>query len=300
ELQEDEYYAFGEMKSSSGSGNNYKYTGKELDTDTGLYYYGARYYEPEIGRFLQADAVWGNFEDPLSLNRYVYVKNNPLKYVDPDGRAPEDKQSNIDSLANAFMNEKQDSPLGYVLRQAGAGLVRLSSKEPQFSQQGMLNLAGIALIAMGQPTSLKEDIESGTFMGMGSISKVGKGGRTFAEMLSAMKTETAKQVPGLTSTRTVAQIDKSLEVIEGLKQIKSNKNFGQILKRALPDLGLEGKVDKSGHLVVKSPATGESVGKIKLVLHGSQEGAPHARLNQISEIRRMLLTEREIAQKAAK
>ncbi|MFH1364262.1 MAG: RHS repeat-associated core domain-containing protein, partial [Candidatus Aenigmatarchaeota archaeon] len=67
--------------------NDYKYTGKELDDATGLYYYGARYYKPEVGRFTQADALRGNLEDPLSLHRYVYTRNNPLKYVDPTGNS---------------------------------------------------------------------------------------------------------------------------------------------------------------------------------------------------------------------
>jgi RHS repeat-associated protein len=83
--QNNSYYAFGETNSIGASDNNYKYTGKELDDETGLYYYGSRYYAPEIGRFVQADVRMGNIKDPLSMNRYVYTKNNPLKYIDPTG-----------------------------------------------------------------------------------------------------------------------------------------------------------------------------------------------------------------------
>ncbi len=89
EEQENEFYAFGETDSSGTSGNNYKYTGKELDDETGLYYYGARYYNPDLGRFIQADVLRGNIADPPSLNRYAYTQNNPLKFVDPTGNAPE-------------------------------------------------------------------------------------------------------------------------------------------------------------------------------------------------------------------
>ncbi len=86
EVQENEFYAFGEEKLLTGNfNNNYKYTGKPLDDETGLYYYGARYYQPELGRFIQADVLRGSLVDPLSLNRYAYVSNNPLKYVDPSG-----------------------------------------------------------------------------------------------------------------------------------------------------------------------------------------------------------------------
>jgi RHS repeat-associated protein len=63
----------------------YKYTGKEKDI-TGLYYYGARYYDPTIGRFITRDPVKGNIMNPQTLNPYVYCLNNPLKYIDPDGR----------------------------------------------------------------------------------------------------------------------------------------------------------------------------------------------------------------------
>ncbi len=61
------------------------YTGKELDS-SGLYYYGARYYNSEIARFTQPDPVIKDVYNPQNLNRYAYVLNNPYKYTDPDGR----------------------------------------------------------------------------------------------------------------------------------------------------------------------------------------------------------------------
>ncbi|MFA4842752.1 MAG: RHS repeat-associated core domain-containing protein, partial [Candidatus Omnitrophota bacterium] len=63
---------------------HYLFTGKELDA-TGLYYYGARYYDPEIGRFITADTIVQAPYDPQSLNRYSYCRNNPINYVDPSG-----------------------------------------------------------------------------------------------------------------------------------------------------------------------------------------------------------------------
>jgi len=61
-------------------------SGKEHDTETGLYYYGARYYDPAIGRFISVDPAGGKPDAPQTWNRYVYTLNNPYKYVDPDGR----------------------------------------------------------------------------------------------------------------------------------------------------------------------------------------------------------------------
>lgn len=47
----------------------------------------ARYYDPEIGRFISRDSYHGNEDDPQSLNHYSYTKNNPVMYVDPDGHS---------------------------------------------------------------------------------------------------------------------------------------------------------------------------------------------------------------------
>jgi RHS repeat-associated protein len=78
------YHPFGEPCAEEGS-EHYLFNGKEQDA-TDLYYYGARYYDPELGRFLTRDTAMGSYRYPQSLNRYSYCRNNPLAYVDPDGR----------------------------------------------------------------------------------------------------------------------------------------------------------------------------------------------------------------------
>ncbi|AMJ76752.1 RHS repeat-associated core domain-containing protein [Alteromonas stellipolaris] len=60
------------------------YTGHKYDTDIGLSYMQARYYDPVIGRFYSNDPI--GFRDVHSFNRYAYANNNPYKYIDPDGR----------------------------------------------------------------------------------------------------------------------------------------------------------------------------------------------------------------------
>lgn len=62
------------------------YTGKLEETRTGLQYFGARWYEPEIGRFLSPDPVEFREDSVFSFNRYAYANNNPYRYLDPDGR----------------------------------------------------------------------------------------------------------------------------------------------------------------------------------------------------------------------
>jgi RHS repeat-associated protein len=94
-VERHDYLPFGEEWNEIG-GQTRRFTAKERDSETGLDYFGARYYASTRGRFTTIDPVqtWGeNLVDPQRWNRYAYVRNNPLRYVDPDGRA-------IDTIAD--------------------------------------------------------------------------------------------------------------------------------------------------------------------------------------------------------
>lgn len=69
--------------------NPFKYAGEYQDSESGLYYLNARYYDPSMGRFLNEDSYEGQIDNPLSLNNYAYVNNNPLGYIDPSGHITE-------------------------------------------------------------------------------------------------------------------------------------------------------------------------------------------------------------------
>ena len=80
------YDAFGNILSQTGSANNnITYAGYQYDSETGLYYLNARYYDSKIARFLSEDTYTGDPNDPLSLNLYTYCLNNPIMYTDPTG-----------------------------------------------------------------------------------------------------------------------------------------------------------------------------------------------------------------------
>ncbi len=65
----------------------YRFTGQRKEHATKLYHYGARWYDPTLGRFIQPDTIVPDPADPQSLNRYAYVNNNPVRYSDPSGHA---------------------------------------------------------------------------------------------------------------------------------------------------------------------------------------------------------------------
>jgi RHS repeat-associated protein len=80
------YSVFGELEDHTGATvNPYLYTGQQFDAETGLYSLRARYYAPDLGRFLTPDTFPFDFNDPLELNRYVYAADDPVNRIDPTG-----------------------------------------------------------------------------------------------------------------------------------------------------------------------------------------------------------------------
>ena len=90
-----DYSPYGELRKHSGTSDNaFLFTGEQYDPEAGLYYLRARYYSPELSRFLSRDTYEGTLTDPLSQNPYLYARGNPVLYVDPSGH------ENIMSLSN--------------------------------------------------------------------------------------------------------------------------------------------------------------------------------------------------------
>jgi RHS repeat-associated protein len=96
--KESDYYPFGGEVVVTGSDiNNYKFTGKERDAESGLDMFGARYNSSSLGRFMTPDwatrptaVPYAHYGNPQSLNLYSYVQNNPTTVGDPDGHCPDD------------------------------------------------------------------------------------------------------------------------------------------------------------------------------------------------------------------
>ena len=98
------YDAFGNIESETDSNIEFRfgYTGRELDEETGLQYYRARYYDGELGRFISQDPIGFLGGD---VNLYRYVNNSPLNYIDPSGLRPlTDEEHNIIRAINRLRN----------------------------------------------------------------------------------------------------------------------------------------------------------------------------------------------------
>jgi RHS repeat-associated protein len=92
----DTFYPFGQEEVTPAGDNTMKFTGKERDTESGLDYFGARYYASSMGRFMIPDwadkpeaVPYSSLDNPQSLNLYNYMRNNPLGGVDKDGHLPD-------------------------------------------------------------------------------------------------------------------------------------------------------------------------------------------------------------------
>ena len=82
------YYPYGKTRytSPANTPTTFRFTGQRQQTNANeLYFYNARWYDPLVGRFMSADTIVPHPKQPQSLNRYTYVGNSPLRYVDPSG-----------------------------------------------------------------------------------------------------------------------------------------------------------------------------------------------------------------------
>jgi RHS repeat-associated protein len=115
---ESDYYPWGgELQFVNNDSNDYKFTGKKRDIETGLDYFGARYYSNGLGRWVSADwsampvpVPYADFGDPQSLNQYSYVRNLPTTRIDADGHccAPYELADKVDAWINMSVKATQD------------------------------------------------------------------------------------------------------------------------------------------------------------------------------------------------
>jgi RHS repeat-associated protein len=138
---------------------NYKFTGKERDSESGLDYFGARHYTSALGRFMvpdwaaaPIDVPYANFGNPQSLNLYSYVKNNPTTMGDPDGHDP-GSGILLNQLENRsyMQGQQKGAEIGAMLVAGGAALAALWETAPVLIR-GAIGL-GLANAPQAQKTA---------------------------------------------------------------------------------------------------------------------------------------------------
>jgi RHS repeat-associated protein len=155
-LQHLQYLPFGEpwvsQTSNSYEGAKYTFSGKERDKETGLMYFGARYYNPEYGIWNQVDPLHAKY--PYQ-SPFVYCANNPLKYVDPNGK-DEWEVNQQGKVVNIIQNDKKDQ--FHVVNNEGKRIASSDAFETQtFSIQTNENEEGKTLFKTSDYSSSESD-----------------------------------------------------------------------------------------------------------------------------------------------
>ena len=229
-VQLNEYDPWGAVSRSEGSIDpDQRFTGQKLDPETGLYYYGGRYYDAEIGRFISADPFIQTPYDPQNLNRYSYVVNNPQNYTDPDGYFHQVKKPKKPGFFKRFF--------GYII----GALVFLATGDPTlaFISRSVAHGAannGIAGAAMGLFTAGAYLINPGlgaVFDGITSeMFHTGSFGKGF---INSLKSAALAGSYSFSGSHDEGGLDTNSGSTEGLRRFPALKepSVKQALKQAL-------------------------------------------------------------------
>ena len=136
------YSPWGEIRTQTeGVTNPIKYAGEYYDDELDMLYLRARYYDPQIGRFISLDAEKGSIQSPMDMNRYVYCKNNPIKYVDPSGKEGVAAQLLFDAFTGKGASKDYSSNQGMVRTFYFSGILnnKISELLKDFKKSGYLS-----------------------------------------------------------------------------------------------------------------------------------------------------------------
>jgi RHS repeat-associated protein len=189
---ESDYYPWGgELKFVDNDSNDYKFTGKKRDVETGLDYFGARYYSNGLGRWVSADwsatpvpVPYADFGDPQSLNLYGYVRNVPTAKNDIDGHCPD----GMDVCFMPQLAQDKNYMAGYEKGgKAGLALLLVAATGGWAARSPLIaNLLGLALVTAPKTVPVVTEILEGATPGSPGFSVRGAaetlGIRTFEKI----------------------------------------------------------------------------------------------------------------------
>jgi RHS repeat-associated protein len=177
--------------SVNGTGplNNTWYLGKASDATTGLVYFGARWFDPQVARFMGFDPADVDEENPHSFNRYVYGNNNPYKYLDPNGREP---QSTISRFGTIVVDKSISSP-------ARMAAIEAAGQAQRAAEQS------------GDPAALNDAGKMGAAVFGVSMGVVGKAGATVTATTSNVNSLVSRQGPSEMSGSKIKSLAKDMQ-----------------------------------------------------------------------------------------
>ena len=112
--QFDAYLPYGDLlvdEHTSSEDMPYKFNGKELDQETGLYYYGARYQDPRLSLWMSTDPLEEFYPN---ITSYTYCHNNPIILIDPSGMSDKEAQKRANTLIDQFEKSKTTSVFPHI------------------------------------------------------------------------------------------------------------------------------------------------------------------------------------------
>ena len=209
-VETNDYYPYGMTfaESTATNAQPYKYNGKELDTKGGLnlYDYGARHYDPVLGRFMTMDPM---VEKYYSWSPYAYCLNNPLKYIDPNGKASQYPPGGGTRVHMGFTNWSPE-------KAARVGAIAQST-----NASGKQAFAGSSVTLSGSVKTLGGGFSLGSVgtkaeVGIGNLS-VSTGGTELTTTASLFKGEFSATV-GSAALKTEATLGEAEGIIGGANE----------------------------------------------------------------------------------
>lgn len=190
QIEVNVFYPFGRQQVANPQASfkvSRQFTGQIKDDETGLYYLTARYYDPLLGRFIQADTLVPDWGNPQSYNRYSYCHNNPLCYTDPSGH--DDSYTGASGRAMLQAEDGEASRVAQGGRKSAAVMAAVMKTAVAVTPAGTAMNVGEAVTGKeaysGDQLTWKQRTESGAMAampavlkGVGKLAKAGKAAAT--------------------------------------------------------------------------------------------------------------------------
>ncbi len=232
-LWKENYRPYGDrLKKQDDGSNKLWFSGKSFDETTGLSYFGARYYDPKVGRFMGIDPQ-GFVESSLhSSNRYAYANNNPYKFVDPNGESPVLIVMGIGALVGGGVNAAMQYYATGDVQWGGIGGV--------FDAAGDGALLGMAGARGAAPKPAPATVDAATAAVTKIPNPYGKaGGPAHQEKISEV-------VAGVESRGLTAQTGRRIQTPNGSKRFREPDVVGIDQSGKIREIHQVGKVNKNG------------------------------------------------------